>query len=46
MEKENCDEKFNDKIDNEIRLKTELDPEAFNVILRLYDKTFRYLVDK
>jgi hypothetical protein len=38
--KSNCEE------DNEIKFAKELDHEAFNVILRLYNKTFKALVDK
>jgi len=38
IEKENQNE--------EIKVEKELDREAFQVIIRLYDKTFRILADK
>lgn len=46
MKESGSNQNNDDRIDNEVQFVTELDHEAFSVILRLYDKTFRELVDR
>jgi hypothetical protein len=46
MKEKDFNEENTDGVDDEIEFTTELDHEAFNVILRLYDRTFRNLVER